>query len=325
MGSVTYSTTSARRRPATVVRRCPGATHHHRDGCGRRRDRRAPGGAPGRTSSSSPAAGSWRRCAPEGSRSRRPPAPCACTRRPPRDRRTSSCVPTTCWSWPSRARTPPPRSPPGRTAPWPVAGRPPSGSPSSARRTAWTTSGRRCAGSPRVVAMCVWLPATYLEPGRVSAGGTPVPGVLTRRPGRPRAVDPDLAHRVRAGPRRRRPPRARDRRRHGVEVPRSCCPTWRTPSRRSAAPRATTPPRELAAPGRRRGPRGPAGRRDRRARRGRARRRTRRLHHEPPARAGAHAAGRRGSRWSAAPGRSRPTTSTARSCSWAGCTAYRPR
>jgi len=31
----------------------------------------------------------------------------------------------------------------------------------------------------RVVGMCVWLPATYLEPGRVSAGGTPVPGVLT--------------------------------------------------------------------------------------------------------------------------------------------------
>lgn len=31
----------------------------------------------------------------------------------------------------------------------------------------------------RVIAMCVWLPATYLEPGRVSAGGTPVPGVLT--------------------------------------------------------------------------------------------------------------------------------------------------
>ncbi len=30
-----------------------------------------------------------------------------------------------------------------------------------------------------VVAMCVWLPATYLEPGRVCAGGTPVPGVLT--------------------------------------------------------------------------------------------------------------------------------------------------
>ena len=33
-----------------------------------------------------------------------------------------------------------------------------------------------------VVAMCVWLPATYLEPGRVSAGGTPVPGVLTVGP-----------------------------------------------------------------------------------------------------------------------------------------------
>ncbi|MBO3101294.1 ketopantoate reductase family protein [Cellulomonas fengjieae] len=33
-----------------------------------------------------------------------------------------------------------------------------------------------------VVAMCVWLPATFLEPGRVSAGGTPVPGVLTVGP-----------------------------------------------------------------------------------------------------------------------------------------------
>ena len=33
-----------------------------------------------------------------------------------------------------------------------------------------------------VVAMCVWLPATYLEPGRVSAGATPVPGVLTLGP-----------------------------------------------------------------------------------------------------------------------------------------------
>ena len=33
-----------------------------------------------------------------------------------------------------------------------------------------------------VVAMCVWLPATYLERGRVSAGGTPVPGVLTLGP-----------------------------------------------------------------------------------------------------------------------------------------------
>jgi 2-dehydropantoate 2-reductase len=30
-----------------------------------------------------------------------------------------------------------------------------------------------------VVGMCVWLPATFLEPGRVSAGSTPVPGVLT--------------------------------------------------------------------------------------------------------------------------------------------------
>ncbi|GEK19481.1 2-dehydropantoate 2-reductase [Cellulomonas xylanilytica] len=42
-----------------------------------------------------------------------------------------------------------------------------------------------------VVAMCVWLPATYLEPGRVSAGGTPVPGVLTVGPAAP-VADPDL-------------------------------------------------------------------------------------------------------------------------------------
>jgi 2-dehydropantoate 2-reductase len=42
-----------------------------------------------------------------------------------------------------------------------------------------------------VVAMCVWLPATFLEPGRVSAGGTPVPGVLTVGPAGP-LVDPDL-------------------------------------------------------------------------------------------------------------------------------------
>lgn len=33
-----------------------------------------------------------------------------------------------------------------------------------------------------VVGMCVWLPATFLEPGRVSAGGTPVPGILTVGP-----------------------------------------------------------------------------------------------------------------------------------------------
>lgn len=44
-----------------------------------------------------------------------------------------------------------------------------------------------------VVAMCVWLPATYLEPGRVSAGGTPVPGVLTVGPASPSSpVDADL-------------------------------------------------------------------------------------------------------------------------------------
>lgn len=42
-----------------------------------------------------------------------------------------------------------------------------------------------------VVAMCVWLPATYLEPGRVSAGGTPVPGVLTVGPAAP-VADPDV-------------------------------------------------------------------------------------------------------------------------------------
>ena len=42
-----------------------------------------------------------------------------------------------------------------------------------------------------VVAMCVWLPATYLDPGRVSAGGTPVPGVLTVGPAAG-DVDPEL-------------------------------------------------------------------------------------------------------------------------------------
>lgn len=42
-----------------------------------------------------------------------------------------------------------------------------------------------------VVAMCVWLPATFLEPGRVSAGGTPVPGVLTLGPAAPSAADDD--------------------------------------------------------------------------------------------------------------------------------------
>jgi 2-dehydropantoate 2-reductase len=31
----------------------------------------------------------------------------------------------------------------------------------------------------RVAGMCVWLPATFLEPGRVSAAGAPVAGVLT--------------------------------------------------------------------------------------------------------------------------------------------------
>ncbi|WHP17389.1 2-dehydropantoate 2-reductase N-terminal domain-containing protein [Cellulomonas sp. ES6] len=31
----------------------------------------------------------------------------------------------------------------------------------------------------RVAGMCVWLPATFLEPGRVSASGSPVTGVLT--------------------------------------------------------------------------------------------------------------------------------------------------
>jgi 2-dehydropantoate 2-reductase len=43
-----------------------------------------------------------------------------------------------------------------------------------------------------VVAMCVWLPATYLEPGRVSAGGTPVPGVLTIGPAAAASAPSDL-------------------------------------------------------------------------------------------------------------------------------------
>ncbi|WP_448061342.1 ketopantoate reductase family protein [Cellulomonas hominis] len=64
----------------------------------------------------------------------------------------------------------------------------------------------------RVAGMCVWLPATFLEPGRVSAPGAPVTGILTlgtvpvvtgvagpagpagaTRPTGPTAVDPQLA------------------------------------------------------------------------------------------------------------------------------------
>ncbi len=41
----------------------------------------------------------------------------------------------------------------------------------------------------RVAGMCVWLPATFLEPGHVSAAGTPVTGVLTL--GSLPAGDPD--------------------------------------------------------------------------------------------------------------------------------------
>lgn len=45
----------------------------------------------------------------------------------------------------------------------------------------------------RVAGMCVWLPATFLEPGRVSAAGSPVTGVLTLGTVPAGAPDPDLA------------------------------------------------------------------------------------------------------------------------------------
>jgi 2-dehydropantoate 2-reductase len=45
----------------------------------------------------------------------------------------------------------------------------------------------------RVAGMCVWLPATFLEPGHVSAAGSPVTGVLTLGSVPVGAPDPDLA------------------------------------------------------------------------------------------------------------------------------------
>jgi 2-dehydropantoate 2-reductase len=45
----------------------------------------------------------------------------------------------------------------------------------------------------RVAGMCVWLPATFLEPGRVSAAGSPVTGVLTLGSVPVGDPDPDLA------------------------------------------------------------------------------------------------------------------------------------
>lgn len=45
----------------------------------------------------------------------------------------------------------------------------------------------------RVAGMCVWLPATFLEPGRVSAAGSPVTGVLTTGSIPAGEPDPDLA------------------------------------------------------------------------------------------------------------------------------------
>jgi 2-dehydropantoate 2-reductase len=45
----------------------------------------------------------------------------------------------------------------------------------------------------RVAGMCVWLPATFLEPGRVSAAGSPVTGVLTLGSVPVGSPDPDLA------------------------------------------------------------------------------------------------------------------------------------
>ena len=137
-----------------------------------------------------------------------------------------------------------------------------------------------------VVAMCVWLPATYLEPGRVSAGGTPVPGVLTVGPAAPSA-DPDLVTAY-----------ARDLTDAGLRAPvtadvmawkyrkllsnlanavEALCGTARDDAAAELAARADAEGRAVL----------PC-RRDRRARRGRARRRARRLHDEPPARAGAH-------------------------------------
>jgi 2-dehydropantoate 2-reductase len=44
----------------------------------------------------------------------------------------------------------------------------------------------------RVAGMCVWLPATFLVPGRVSAAGSPVAGVLTLGPIPAGDPDPDL-------------------------------------------------------------------------------------------------------------------------------------
>lgn len=44
----------------------------------------------------------------------------------------------------------------------------------------------------RVAGMCVWLPATFLEPGRVSAAGSPVAGVLTLGSVPVGEPDPDL-------------------------------------------------------------------------------------------------------------------------------------
>jgi 2-dehydropantoate 2-reductase len=44
----------------------------------------------------------------------------------------------------------------------------------------------------RVAGMCVWLPATFVEPGRVSASGTPVTGVLTLGSLPAGEPDPDL-------------------------------------------------------------------------------------------------------------------------------------
>lgn len=44
----------------------------------------------------------------------------------------------------------------------------------------------------RVAGMCVWLPATFVEPGRVSASGTPVTGVLTLGSVPAGEPDPDL-------------------------------------------------------------------------------------------------------------------------------------
>ena len=163
----------------------------------------------------------------------------------------------------------------------------------------------------RVVGVCVWMPAVHLEPGEVIVRGAPTSGMLhlgsgTRGTGgRPAG---DRQRRPRRGDLRRPAPRRRD----AVEVPQApqqprqrAAGAGRTGGRHPWARRAA----------RRRGARGPRRRPDRRAPPTRRRR--------PLARPGSPCTPCRacpttsgappGSRCSAGPGTSRPTTSTARS------------